>query len=106
MEGLGVSAPLPVSDFWRGRRVLLTGHTGFKGAWTALWLADMGASVTGFALAPETSPALFDLAGIGDLITSRIGDLTPLHRPTWHPRPNTFISSAFAAPPWARWQRR
>ena len=75
MEGLGVSAPLPVSDFWRGRRVLLTGHTGFKGAWTALWLADMGAIVTGFALAPETSPALFDQASIGDLMESRIGDL-------------------------------
>ena len=75
MEGLGVSAPLPVSDFWRGRRVLLTGHTGFKGAWTALWLADMGAIVTGFALAPETSPALYDQASIGDLMESRIGDL-------------------------------
>lgn len=49
--------------FWRGRRVLLTGHTGFKGAWAAFWLTEMGAEVTGLALAPETDPALFDILG-------------------------------------------
>ena len=43
---------MTVSEFWRGRRVLLTGHTGFKGAWTALWLERAGAEVTGFALDP------------------------------------------------------
>lgn len=61
--------------FWRGRSVLLTGHTGFKGAWCALWLARMGARVTGLALAPETEPSLFVLAGIGAKINSRIGDI-------------------------------
>ena len=51
-------------QFWRGRRVFLTGHTGFKGSWLALWLADMGAQVTGYALQPPTSPSLFEIAGI------------------------------------------
>lgn len=49
----------PNLEFWRGRRVLLTGHTGFKGAWTAVWLAKLGARVTGFALQPETTPNLW-----------------------------------------------
>ncbi|MBY0432020.1 MAG: CDP-glucose 4,6-dehydratase [Rhodospirillales bacterium] len=48
--------------FWRGRRVLLTGHTGFKGAWLLLWLERMGAEITGLALAPPTMPSLFALA--------------------------------------------
>ncbi len=75
MEGLDVSAPLPARDFWSGRRVLLTGHTGFKGSWAALWLARLGATTTGFALAPETRPALFDLAKVRGDVDSRIGDL-------------------------------
>jgi CDP-glucose 4,6-dehydratase len=75
MEDLDVSAPLPSRDFWRGRRVLLTGHTGFKGSWAALWLKRLGAIVTGFALAPDTSPALFDLAEVERDLDSRIGDL-------------------------------
>ena len=48
-------------DFWRGRRVFLTGHTGFKGAWMSLWLTRLGAEVTGYALAPAESPNLWDL---------------------------------------------
>jgi CDP-glucose 4,6-dehydratase len=66
---------LPDPAFWSGKRVLLTGHTGFKGSWTALWLAAMGAKVTGFALAPETEPALFNLARVGPDVASIIGDL-------------------------------
>ncbi|MFN3375272.1 MAG: CDP-glucose 4,6-dehydratase [Burkholderiaceae bacterium] len=50
--------------FWRGRRVLLTGHTGFKGAWLALWLQRLGAEVTGLALDPPTEPALYTLAQV------------------------------------------
>ena len=46
-------------DFWTGRRVLVTGHTGFKGSWLALWLSELGAKVTGVSLKPETSPSLF-----------------------------------------------
>lgn len=70
-----VSAALPNADFWRGRRVLLTGHTGFKGAWAALWLEAMGAEVTGFALAPDTSPALVDLLEPWTGLSSHIGDV-------------------------------
>jgi CDP-glucose 4,6-dehydratase len=63
------------SDFWRNKRVLLTGHTGFKGAWMSLWLHAMGAKVQGFALAPPTSPSLFVVAKVGDLIQSSLGDI-------------------------------
>ena len=45
--------------FWRGRRVLITGHTGFKGSWLTLWLLSLGAEVWGYALAPEPGRALF-----------------------------------------------
>jgi CDP-glucose 4,6-dehydratase len=72
---VGVTAPLPSPDFWRGRRVLLTGHTGFKGSWTALWLKRLGARTTGFALPPDTNPSLFQLAGVAEDLDSRIGDL-------------------------------
>ena len=61
--------------FWQGKRVLLTGHTGFKGSWAAIWLARLGADVTGLALAPDQTPSLFDLAGVEALTTSLIVDL-------------------------------
>ena len=61
--------------FWQGKRVLLTGHTGFKGSWAAIWLARLGADVTGLALAPDQAPSLFDLAGVAALTTSLIVDL-------------------------------
>ena len=60
-------------EFWRGRRVLITGHTGFKGAWLALWLESLGAELHGLALAPATTPNLFDLAA--PRMTSTLGDL-------------------------------
>jgi len=66
---------MPDKNFWAGQRVLLTGHTGFKGSWTALWLSRMGAEVLGFALAPETEPALFDLLSPIPGLTSVIGDI-------------------------------
>ena len=56
-------------SFWSGRRVFLTGHTGFKGSWLALWLHRMGARVTGYALPPPTQPSLFADAGIQDHLT-------------------------------------
>ncbi|HEY5106309.1 MAG TPA: CDP-glucose 4,6-dehydratase [Caulobacteraceae bacterium] len=65
-------------DFWRGRRVLVTGHTGFKGAWLALWLTDMGAEVTGYALPAPTTPSLFELADVGALVTHIAGDVRDL----------------------------
>ncbi len=66
------------ADFWRGKRVLLTGHTGFKGSWMSLWLQSMGAQLVGFALAPPTKPSLFEVAGIEQGMTSIIGDIRNL----------------------------
>jgi CDP-glucose 4,6-dehydratase len=60
-------------EFWRDRRVFLTGHTGFKGTWMSLWLRLLGAKVTGYALAPHTEPNMFDLAGVKSC--SHIGDI-------------------------------
>lgn len=61
--------------FWRGKRVLITGHTGFKGAWLALWLQRLGAQVTGIALAPATTPALFTLARVAQGMDSHFCDV-------------------------------
>ena len=64
--------------FWAGRRVLVTGHTGFKGAWLSLWLADLGADITGFALPPATKPSLFELARLSELVHHHEGDVRDL----------------------------
>jgi len=64
MESMGLMLhSLPNPTFWRGKRVLLTGHTGFKGAWLALWLRELEAEVTGLALPAATTPSLFALTG-------------------------------------------
>jgi CDP-glucose 4,6-dehydratase len=60
---------------WSGRRVLVTGHTGFKGGWLTLRLVSLGADVCGYALAPGTRPSLFDAACVGDVCRSEIGDI-------------------------------
>lgn len=66
---------MPRADFWRGRRVLLTGHTGFKGSWASLWLERLGAQVAGYALAPDHSPDLFSQLAPFAGASSTIGDL-------------------------------
>jgi CDP-glucose 4,6-dehydratase len=75
VERLGLSAVTGGPAFWRGRRVLLTGHTGFKGGWAARWLVRRGAAVTGLALPPDQDPDLWTLAGIADLGPSHLVDL-------------------------------
>lgn len=62
-------------SFWKGKRVFLTGHTGFKGSWLSLWLHGLGAQVKGYALAPATKPSLFELTQLGSLIESEFGNI-------------------------------
>ncbi|MFC5069275.1 CDP-glucose 4,6-dehydratase [Flaviflagellibacter deserti] len=61
--------------FWQGKRVLLTGHTGFKGGWAAAMLSRLGADLTGLALAPDTEPSLFDQAGLDAVVDHHVVDL-------------------------------
>ncbi len=70
-----MTSRLPERNFWNGRRVLITGHTGFKGAWLTLWLSRMGAEVTGISLPPDTIPNLFELADLAVLCDSRCCDI-------------------------------
>jgi CDP-glucose 4,6-dehydratase len=61
--------------FWNNKRVLLTGHTGFKGSWLSLWLQSLGAEVRGIALAPPTSPSLFEMAKVSKGMDSHLQDI-------------------------------
>lgn len=63
-------------DFWRGKRVFISGHTGFKAGWLSMWLQSIGAEVCGYALAPSTDPNLFTVTSAGNGIVSVIGDLS------------------------------
>lgn len=77
---MAVSAPGMISDIdlgtaFAGKRVLLTGHTGFKGSWLALWLADLGAEVFGLALDPPTAPSMFGTCRIAEILDHRVGDI-------------------------------
>ncbi|WP_341915010.1 CDP-glucose 4,6-dehydratase [Polaromonas sp. YR568] len=84
-------------SFWRGRKVFLTGHTGFKGGWLCLWLQSLGAEITGFALEPPTSPSLFEVAGVAQGMTSIIGDIrdgAALSRAVKEARPEVVIHMA------------
>lgn len=88
-------------EFWAGRRVLLTGHTGFKGSWAALWLSQMGARVSGIALRPDSTPALFDLAGVeaacDDSMILDIRDADALAQAVEKARPDIIIHMAAQA---------
>lgn len=65
-------------QFWKDKRVLITGHTGFKGSWLSIWLHNLGAKVIGYSLSPPSQPSLFGITGIGELITSIHGDICDL----------------------------
>ena len=73
---------MPNRSFWKGRNVLVTGHTGFKGSWLCLWLESLGANVTGYALAPPTEPSLFEKARVSDSLKSVCADIRDLPRLT------------------------
>src|SRR5689334_2455340 len=73
LEGLDVKP-----EFWKNRRVLVTGHTGFKGSWLSLWLQRLGAQVIGYSLPPPTEPSLFEAAEVASGKTSRIADIRDL----------------------------
>lgn len=68
------------SSFYKGKKVFLTGHTGFKGSWMSLWLSSLGADVTGYALNPPTDPSLFEKCDISSLVKSVIGDVRDLEK--------------------------
>ena len=74
MENLAMTSSAS-SGFWRNKRVLLTGHTGFKGSWLTLWLHRLGAEVTGISLPPATTPSLFALAKVQKLCQSHLSDI-------------------------------
>jgi CDP-glucose 4,6-dehydratase len=75
LESVGLTMSRVDPKFWAGRRVLLTGHTGFKGAWASLWLTRMGAKLTGLSLAPEAGPSLFALAGVAGDVAHHLSDI-------------------------------
>jgi CDP-glucose 4,6-dehydratase len=71
---------LPNPEFWCGKRVLVTGHTGFKGAWLSLWLSRLGARVSGISLAPSTEPNLYDLVRVSDFSEDNFCDIRDAHK--------------------------
>jgi CDP-glucose 4,6-dehydratase len=78
MASMEVSKGKVDSSFWNGKKVYLTGHTGFKGSWLSLWLQSMGAIVKGFSLDVNTTPALFTKANVAAEMESEIGDIRNL----------------------------
>jgi CDP-glucose 4,6-dehydratase len=80
VESLVISKGKVDSVFWKGKKVYLTGHTGFKGSWLSLWLQNMGAIVKGYSLDVNTNPALFSQANVAEGMQSEIGDIRNLER--------------------------
>ncbi len=65
-------------EFWRDKKVFITGHTGFEGSWLSLWIQNLGAHVVGYSLPPPTRPSLFEVAGVSGGMVSLEGDLRDL----------------------------
>ncbi len=97
------------SAFWKDKPVLITGHTGFKGGWLSLWLQSLGAKVTGYALSAPTNPSLFEIARVGEGMTSIMGDVRNLdhlqsviagHRPQIiiHMAAQSLVRASYANP--------
>ena len=82
MENLGRIKGNVTRDFWKGKKVFITGHTGFKGSWLSIWLLEMGAIVKGYALDPNTNPNLFTLLNLSQNMESEIGDISDLDKLT------------------------
>ena len=82
----GTVEEVVTAEFWVDKSVLITGHTGFKGSWLALWLQTLGARVVGYALDPPTSPSLYSCTSVSSGMTSLRGD--------------GFSCFWFWAPPW------
>jgi len=86
------------TNFWNGRRVLITGHTGFKGAWLSFWLRENGAEVFGYSLDPPTNPNLFEIAKIGEILSgdarADIRDLSALEETLRRTRPEIVFHMA------------
>jgi CDP-glucose 4,6-dehydratase len=82
VESLEISKGKVDANFWKGKKVYLTGHTGFKGAWISLWLQKMGAIVKGYSLDVSTTPALFSQANVAEEMESEIGDIRNLEQLT------------------------
>ena len=105
MENMGMSISDSHSNigkvdasFWQGKRVFLTGHTGFKGGWLSVWLSSMGAKVTGYALAPNTNPSFFEVVGLASLLQQNhiadIRDLSALKSAMEQANPDVLIHMA------------
>jgi CDP-glucose 4,6-dehydratase len=78
MENLVIEMRNPSIDFWNGKRVFVTGHTGFKGSWLVYWLHQLGANVHALSLEPSTQPNLFSMLGIKQICSSQFGDINQL----------------------------
>lgn len=90
-------ALMVTKNFWQGKRVFVTGHTGFKGSWLCLWLHNMGALVSGYALSPPTNPSLFVEANLRKIIASEEGDICDvahLHKTMDHFQPEIVFHMA------------
>lgn len=77
---MGEMVNLSTTSPWQGRRVFLTGHTGFKGSWMALWLTELGATVCGYSLEPPSTPSLFEVARVGERVRHIVGDIRDLEQ--------------------------